>query len=65
MACLAILMMSATFFASLLYLPQFMIKILGFSPIEAGLGLLPLMGLFAVVSFIAGTVYNRLGAKPC
>ena len=40
-------MMSATFFASLLYLPQFMIKILGFSPIEAGLGLLPMMGLFA------------------
>src|SRR5436309_1660265 len=54
MACLAILMMSATFFASLLYLPQFMIKLFGYSPIQAGLGLLPLMGMFAVVSFIAG-----------
>jgi len=30
-------MMSATFFASLLSLPQFMIKLFGYTPIEAGL----------------------------
>ncbi|MGV1047423.1 MAG: MFS transporter [Solirubrobacterales bacterium] len=63
-SCLAILFMSATFFASLLYLPQFMEKQLGYSPLEAGVGLLPFLGVFALVSFIAGPLYNRLGAKP-
>ena len=62
-ACLAILMLSAIFFAVLLYLPQFMLKVLGFSPIEAGLGLLPMMGLFAIVSFISGPLYERFGGK--
>ncbi len=63
-SCLAILFMSATFFAALLYLPQFMEKQLGYSPLEAGVGLLPFLGVFAIVSFISGPLYNRLGAKP-
>jgi EmrB/QacA subfamily drug resistance transporter len=63
-SCLAILFMSATFFAALLYLPQLMEKQLGYSPLEAGVGLLPFLGVFAIVSFIAGPLYNRLGAKP-
>jgi EmrB/QacA subfamily drug resistance transporter len=62
-SCLAILFMSATFFASLLYLPQFMEKQLGYSPLEAGVGILPFLGTFAAVSFIAGPLYNRVGAK--
>ena len=62
-ACLATLLMSAVFFVELLYLPQFMQKILGYSPLEAGAGLLPLMGVFAVTSFAAGPLYERLGAK--
>jgi EmrB/QacA subfamily drug resistance transporter len=62
-ACLATLMMSATFFAALLFLPQFFQKILGDSPLEAGAGLLPMMAIFAVTSFVAGGLYNRLGAK--
>ena len=62
-SCLAILLMSPTFFASLLYLPQFMIKLFGYNPIQAGLGLLPMMGTFAITSFIAGPLYNRLGPK--
>lgn len=62
-SCFAILFMSATFFAALLYLPQFMEKQLGYSPLEAGVGLLPFLGTFALVSFIAGPLYNRLGAK--
>jgi EmrB/QacA subfamily drug resistance transporter len=62
-SCVAILFMSATFFASLLYLPQFMQKQLGYSPLEAGLGMLPFLGTFALVSFVAGPLYNRLGAK--
>lgn len=62
-ACIATLLMSATFFAALLYLPQFMQKILGYSPLEAGAGLLPMMATFAAVSFAAGPLYNRVGAK--
>jgi EmrB/QacA subfamily drug resistance transporter len=62
-SCVAILCMSATFFAALLYLPQFMEKELGFSPLEAGLGMLPALATFALVSFVAGPLYNRLGAK--
>lgn len=62
-SCLAILFMSATFFAALLYLPQFMQKHLGYTPLEAGLGMLPFLATFAVVSFVAGPLYNRLGAK--
>jgi EmrB/QacA subfamily drug resistance transporter len=62
-ACLATLLMSAVFFASLLFLPQFLQKILGYSPLEAGAGLLPMMAVFAVTSFVAGGLYARLGAK--
>jgi hypothetical protein len=62
-ACLAVLLMSAVFFACLLYLPQFMQKLLGYSPLGAGAGLLPMMALFALVSFAAGPLYQRLGAK--
>ena len=63
-SCAAILFMSATFFASLLYLPQFMQKHLDWSPLEAGVGMLPFLALFAGVSFVAGPLYNRIGAKP-
>src|SRR3954468_1727949 len=62
-SCLAILFMSATFFAALLYLPQFMQKQLGYSPLEAGVGILPFLGTFAIVSFVAGPLYDRVGAK--
>jgi EmrB/QacA subfamily drug resistance transporter len=60
---LATLLMSAIFFAALLYLPQFMTKELGFSPLKAGVGLLPMMGLFALASFVAGPLYSRVGPK--
>jgi EmrB/QacA subfamily drug resistance transporter len=63
-SCVAITLMSATFFAALLYLPQFMQKHLEYSPLEAGVGVLPFLATFAVISFIAGPLYNRLGAKP-
>jgi EmrB/QacA subfamily drug resistance transporter len=62
-ACLAILLMSATFFAALLYLPQFMQHQLGYSPLQAGVGMLPFLATFALVSFVAGPLYARLGAK--
>jgi len=60
---LATLLMSAIFFAALLYLPQFMSKVLGYSAVMAGAGLLPMMGTFAVTSFIAGPIYERVGPK--
>jgi len=63
-SCVAVVFMSATFFAALLYLPQFMQKQLGYSPLEAGLGVLPFLATFALVSFVSGPLYNRLGAKP-
>ncbi len=63
-SCIAITLMSATFFAALLYLPEFMQKHLGYSPLEAGVGVLPFLGTFALVSFVAGPLYNRVGAKP-
>ena len=62
-SCLAILFVSATFFASLLYLPQFMQKQLEYSPLEAGVGMLPFLATFALVSFVAGPLYERVGAK--
>ena len=63
-SCAAILLMSAVFFASLLYLPQFMLKVLEFSPIQAGLGMLPMMATFAAISFVSGPLYERFGPKP-
>ena len=62
-ACIAVLLMSAIFFASLLYLPQFMTKVLGYSALRSGAGLLPLMGVFALTSFTAGPLYTRLRPK--
>ena len=60
---IATLLASAIFFAALLYLPQFMTKVLGFSAIGSGAGLLPMMGTFMVTSFVAGRLYQMLGPK--
>ncbi len=61
--CAAVLLMSAVFFATVLYVPQFMEKILDYSALEAGVGMVPMLGSFAIVAFIAGPLYGRLGAK--
>ena len=62
-ACLTVLLMSAIFFSSLLYLPQLMSVGFGYSAFEAGAGLVPMMGTFAITSFVAGRLYDRLGPK--
>ncbi|HZD42073.1 MAG TPA: DHA2 family efflux MFS transporter permease subunit, partial [Terriglobales bacterium] len=62
-ACIAVLLMSAIFFAALLYLPQFMTKVLGYSAAASGVGLLPMMITFAVTSFVAGPLYEKMGPK--
>jgi MFS family permease len=59
----SVLLMSMTFFTALVYLPQFMEKILGYSAIGAGVGLLPLMISFGVSSFAGGRLYERVGPK--
>ncbi|MGH9025013.1 MAG: MFS transporter [Acidimicrobiia bacterium] len=62
-ACLTVLMMSAIFFSALLYIPQFMVKVLDYSALRSGAGLIPMMGVFALSSFVAGPLYARLGPK--
>lgn len=61
--CLSVLMMSAVFFAALLYLPQFLSKVRHVSAVGAGAGLLPMMGTFALTSFVAGPLYAKTGPK--
>ncbi|MCR9213435.1 MAG: MFS transporter [Proteobacteria bacterium] len=62
-AAVSTLLMSSIYFAPILYLPQFMVKSLGYSPLDAGIGMLPVMATFALVSLVAGSAYDRLGAK--
>jgi EmrB/QacA subfamily drug resistance transporter len=62
-SCIAVLFMAATFFAALLYLPQLMEKQLGYSPLESGVGMLPFLAVFALSSFAAGPLYDRMGPK--
>ena len=51
------------FFAVLLYVPQYLEKFRGYSPLGAGGALVPMLLMFAVVAPISGVIYNRLGAK--
>lgn len=60
---LTTLLLSVIFFAALLYIPQFLTKVRGFSAMQAGMGLLPVMVMFACVSYISGSLYEKLGAK--
>jgi EmrB/QacA subfamily drug resistance transporter len=62
-SCVAVLFMAGTFFAALLYLPQIMEKQLGYSALESGVGMLPFLAVFALSSFTAGPLYDRVGAK--
>jgi EmrB/QacA subfamily drug resistance transporter len=62
-ALLSVVLLSAIYFGVLLYVPQFTQRELGWSALAAGAGLLPLMLVFAVTSWFAGTWYDRLGAR--
>jgi len=63
-ACIVVLLMSAVFFTAVLYVPQLMQKVLGYSPLESGVGMLPMLAVFAGVSFLAGHLYERIGGRP-
>jgi len=62
-ATIGTLLMASLILASFIYIPQYMMKQLGFSAVGAGAGLLPLMGMFAATSFVSGPFYNRAGPK--
>lgn len=57
------LLLSVTFVSMLLYIPQFLIKELNFSAVWSGAGLLPVMLTYGIVSYIAGRLYEIMGAK--
>jgi EmrB/QacA subfamily drug resistance transporter len=59
----AAVLVSAIFSGALFYLPQFMAKTLDFSAFESGVGLLPVMAVFALTAFAAGPLFDRIGAK--
>jgi len=63
-ACLLIGLIAPAFVAVLLYLPQLLEKLLGYSPLPAGIGMLPLLGAFALVSFVASPVAGHIGVRP-
>ncbi len=50
-------------FVALLYFPQYMQKVLGWSTFQSALGLAPLTVLLAVGSIVSGTLYNDFGPK--
>ena len=50
-------------FVGLLYFPQYMQKVLGWSVFQSALGLAPLTVLLAVGSIVSGTLYNDFGPK--
>ena len=63
-ACVTVLLMSAVFFTVVLCVPQLMEKLLDYSALEAGVGMLPMLAVFAVVAFFAGRLYERIGGRP-
>ena len=62
-ACMTVLFFSTAFFAALLYIPQYIQNILDYSVLKTGLGVLPMMLLFGIVSFVAGKYYESFGAR--
>ncbi|HUK49645.1 MAG TPA: MFS transporter [Terriglobales bacterium] len=54
---------ASAFFATLLMLQQFLQKALSLGAQEAGIFMLPMMSALAIVSFAAGPIYDRIGAK--
>ncbi|MGH2615687.1 MAG: MFS transporter, partial [Thermomicrobiales bacterium] len=63
LACVLKALMAPAYAATLLYMPQVMQKLMGFSPLEAGIGMLPMLGGYAVVSFLTGSLAGRLSDR--
>lgn len=63
LACVLKVLTAPAYAALLLYLPQIMQKLMGFSPLHAGLGMLPMLGGYAIVSFLSGSFAGRLSDR--
>lgn len=59
-----ILVIDFSFGALSFFLPLYFQEILGFGPVEAGVLLLPLMGLMVVASPLGGQIASRVGPRP-
>jgi EmrB/QacA subfamily drug resistance transporter len=62
-ACVLRVLMAPAYTALVLYLPQIMQKLMDLSPLQAGVGMLPMLGGYAVVSFLVGLVAGRLDVR--
>jgi EmrB/QacA subfamily drug resistance transporter len=62
-SCAAITLMGLPFGALLLFLPQIAQKVLGGDALQAGLALLPMLLVFAGVSFVASRATERFGSR--
>ncbi|WP_444941339.1 MFS transporter [Microbulbifer sp. ZKSA004] len=62
-ASIATLLISALFFAGLFFIPQFLTNVRDTSAMKAGMGLIPMMLSFSVFGFLAGKLYDVIGAK--
>jgi hypothetical protein len=63
LACLLKLLMAPAYAALVLYLPQIMQKLMDFSPLEAGIRMLPMLGGYAVVSFLVGPLTRHIDVR--
>ena len=61
--CLTIATLVPTFFCIFLYLPQYFEKFRHYSPLQAGLAMVPSVLAYAITSPLAGRIYNKLGPK--
>lgn len=62
-ACVTRALMAPAYTAAVLFLPQIMQKLMNLSPLEAGAGMLPMLGGYAIVSFLVGSVAGRLDPR--
>ena len=62
-ACVTRALMGPAYSAAVLFLPQIMQKLMNLSPLEAGAGMLPMLGGYAVVSFLVGSLAARLDPR--
>jgi EmrB/QacA subfamily drug resistance transporter len=63
LACALRVLVGPAYAAALLYGPQLMQKLAGHSPLQSGLGMLPMLGGYAAVSFFAGSLARRVSAS--
>lgn len=63
LACVLKALFAPAYAGALLFLPQVMQKLQGLSPLEAGIGMAPMLGSYAVVSFLVGAFSDRIGPR--